>query len=247
MKDPNHGQRVQQMFTQIAPRYDLMNRIMTGGQDVRWRQEVVRRARLFPGARLLDLGAGTGDLTREALRQQPDCLPVAGDFTLAMMRRGRRPSDPARLTWTAADALALPFATASFDALVSGFLLRNVADLPAALREQRRVLRPGGRWVSLDTTIPATSILSPFIRIYLNLVIPTLGKLLTGQAAAYRYLPDSTQHFLEPETLAVRIAQAGFQQVGFQRLMFGTVAIHWAIAPADEEAGPAATAPAQGR
>ena len=129
------GAYVQGMFNRIAPRYDLMNRLMTAGQDVRWRREVIRRAQLKPGAQLLDLGAGTGDLAREALRQQPNCNALAADFTLGMMRVGQKHAPPAP-DWSAADALALPFADQRFDAIVSGYLLRNVSDLPLALREQ---------------------------------------------------------------------------------------------------------------
>ncbi|MBI4928927.1 MAG: class I SAM-dependent methyltransferase, partial [Anaerolineae bacterium] len=144
---------VQGMFTTIAPRYDLMNRLMTAGMDTAWRRNVIRRAQIVPGSRLLDLGAGTGDLAREALRQQPACRVLAADFTLAMMQVGKA-SYPAPSDWSGADALNLPFPDDSFDALVSGFLLRNVTDLERALREQWRVLRPGGRFVALDTTRP---------------------------------------------------------------------------------------------
>jgi demethylmenaquinone methyltransferase/2-methoxy-6-polyprenyl-1,4-benzoquinol methylase len=221
---------VQGMFASIAPRYDLMNRLMTGGMDVAWRREVIRRAALGPGSCLLDLGAGTGDLAREALRQQPDCRVVAGDFTLQMMLVGQqRSGSPQR--WSGADALRLPFAAQSFDALVSGFLLRNVTDLDQALREQRRVLHPGGRWVALDTTHPRKNLLWPLISFHMNHVIPWLGGLLTGQRSAYTYLPQTSQAFLSAEEVQERLRAAGFHEVGFRRLNFGTVAIHWAVNP----------------
>lgn len=220
---------VQAMFTRIAQRYDLMNRLMTMGQDVRWRQEVIQRSGLPPNGCLLDLGAGTGDLAREALRQHPGSLAVAADFTLEMMRIGRKGVDAAHLVWSAADALQLPFQPESFDAVVSGFLLRNVIDLPQVLREQHRLLKPGGRVVSLDTTRPPANLLSPFIELYLHTVIPNLGKFVTGQGEAYQYLPDSTEAFLGAEQLASRMVATGFRQVGFRRLMFGTVAIHWGV------------------
>jgi demethylmenaquinone methyltransferase/2-methoxy-6-polyprenyl-1,4-benzoquinol methylase len=221
---------VQDVFTRIAPRYDLMNRLMTGGQDLRWRKEVIQRARLSPGSRLLDLGTGTGDLAREALSQQPQAWVVAADFTLEMMRVGQA-SSAQRLTWSAADALHLPFESQSFDAIVSGFLMRNVADLPRTLAEQRRVLKPGGRIVILDTTRPRRTWLSPFTWLHLHLVIPLLGTLISGQRDAYTYLPDSTEHFLYAEELAERMAQAGFVKTGFRRLMLGTIAIHWGEKP----------------
>jgi demethylmenaquinone methyltransferase/2-methoxy-6-polyprenyl-1,4-benzoquinol methylase len=219
---------VQGMFARIASRYDLMNRLMTAGQDARWRREVIRRAKLQPNANLLDLGAGTGDLAQEALRQCPECRPLAADFTLEMMRAGRRRPGNSITNWSAADALRLPFPDEEFDALVSGFLLRNVIDIRAALHEQYRVLKPGGRWVSLDTTRPRRSLLTPFIQFHMHRVIPMLGRLLSGHTDAYTYLPDSTEQFLLAEELAARLKEAGFRAVGFRRRMFGTVAIHWA-------------------
>jgi demethylmenaquinone methyltransferase / 2-methoxy-6-polyprenyl-1,4-benzoquinol methylase len=222
--------QVRNIFTRIAPRYDLMNRLMTGGQDLAWRRRVIARARLAPGDHLLDLGSGTGDLAREALRQQPGCRVTAADFTLAMMLVGQQ-RQGARLEWCAADALRLPFPSNSLDAIVSGFLLRNVADLDGSLREQLRALKPGGRWVALDTTRPRRNLLSPFIYFHMHRVIPFLGTLLTGQRDAYTYLPETSEAFLPAEELAVRMAAAGFQKVGYQRMNFGTVAIHWGEKP----------------
>jgi demethylmenaquinone methyltransferase/2-methoxy-6-polyprenyl-1,4-benzoquinol methylase len=216
------------MFARIAPHYDRMNRLMTASQDMRWRQEAIRRTALPSGGRLLDLGAGTGDLAAEAQRQFPGNQVIAADFTLEMMMFGRSVKH-ASLAWSAADARHLPFADSSFDAVVSGYLLRNVSDLPQALGEQYRVLKHGGRLVALDTTRPPRSLLSPLINFYLHTVIPVLGRLLTGEAEAYTYLPDSTQAFLSAEQLAERLVQAGFYQVGFRRLMFSTMALHWGI------------------
>lgn len=220
-----HARSVQGMFTRIAERYDLLNRLMTAGQDQRWRREVIRRAGLPPHGSLLDLGAGTGDLAREALRQMPSARVTAADFTLAMMLAGK--PHTSRLDWSAADALCLPFPDETFDSVVSGFLLRNVSDVRLALAEQQRVLKPGGRMVTLDTTPPGRSLLTPFIKFHMHTVIPALGHCLTGDAQAYTYLPDSSEHFLGAEILAARLREAGFQRVGFRRLMFGTIAIHW--------------------
>ncbi len=228
---------VQEMFGQIAPQYDLMNRLMTLGQDTRWRQTVMVRAALPPDGWLLDLGAGTGDLAYLALQNYPELHTIAADFTLGMMQFGKnRLSESAplisrRLNWSGADASQLPFPEQSFDAIVSGFLLRNVTDLPLSLSEQYRVLKPGGRLVALDTSPPPRSPLAPFLRFYLHTVIPNLGKLITGQEQAYRYLPDSTETFLEPEQMAVRLEEAGFLRIGFERRMFGTIAIYWGIKP----------------
>jgi demethylmenaquinone methyltransferase/2-methoxy-6-polyprenyl-1,4-benzoquinol methylase len=213
------------MFTRIAGRYDLMNRLMTGGQDIRWRKRVIQLARLDNNASLLDLGTGTGDLARDALSQFPQAQIIAADFTLEMMRVGQKTSP---LNFSTADALKLPFNDSSFNAVVSGFLMRNVIDLNQALKEQYRVLKNGGRIVILDTTRPKKNILSPFIWLHMHFIIPTLGGLLTGSRDAYRYLPETTEGFVTAEDMAARMAVAGFKKINYQRYMFGTIAIHWA-------------------
>lgn len=227
LSGPARSRYVQGMFARIARRYDLMNRLMTAGQDVRWRREVIRRANLPPHGRLLDLGAGTGDLARAALQQRPEAGAVAADFTLEMMRVGKSRPNPTHLDWVAADALCLPLPSSSFEAVVSGFLLRNVIDLPRTLREQQRVLKPGGYLVSLDTTRPRRNLFTPLINLHLHVIIPLLGRLITGSREAYFYLPRSTEAFLSAEQLAEHLVEAGFHGVGFRRLMFGTIAIHW--------------------
>ncbi len=218
------AQYVQGMFTRIAHHYDFMNRLMTGGQDIQWRKTVIKLAQLKPSASLLDLGAGTGDLAREAFKRNPQSRIIAADFTLEMMRVGRKPGDP---PYSAADALNLPFKDSTFDAVTSGFLMRNVTDVNRSLKEQYRALKPGGRIVILDTTRPKKNILSPFIWIHMHVIIPSLGTLISGMSDAYQYLPDSTEGFLSAEELAVRMTNAGFKNVQFKRLMFGTIAIHW--------------------
>ena len=215
---------VQKMFGKISRNYDLMNRIMTAGQDKNWRREVIRHANLDGDDSLLDLGAGTGDLAREALKQNPASRVLAADFTLEMMRAGKKHG---HLDWSAADALHLPFSDARFDAIVSGFLMRNVTDVPRALQEQYRALKPGGRIVILDTTKPRKNILTPLINIHLHYIIPFLGGLLTGERDAYTYLPESTENFLRAEELAAHMAAVGFKNLNFEVKMFGTVAIHW--------------------
>lgn len=161
---------------------------------------------------------------------------MAADFTLEMMRVGqehsqRQPSPAGRLVWSATDATRLPFPEQTFEAVVSGFLLRNVIDVRGCLAEQYRVLKPGGRLVALDTTPPPRTPLAPLIRFHLHTVIPALGRLIAGQAEAYHYLPNSTESFLEPEQLASRLQETGFVDVRFQRRMLGTIAIHWARKP----------------
>jgi demethylmenaquinone methyltransferase / 2-methoxy-6-polyprenyl-1,4-benzoquinol methylase len=224
---------VKEMFARIAHRYDLMNRIMTAGQDVRWRKHVIRLSRLPLRGRLLDLGAGTGDLAFEAALRQPGSRLVAADFTIEMMRVGHSRAlqyNPRRnISWTAADALLLPFADSSFDAVVSGFLMRNVTSVEQALQEQVRVLKPGGRLVILDTTRPRSSLFKPLIDLHLKVLIPSLGGWITGDKEAYRYLPETTASFLTAEQLAARMGAAGLRELGFQVMMFGTTAIHWGV------------------
>lgn len=226
LRGTERAQYVHKTFQQIVPHYDLMNRLMTFGQDRRWRTETIHYAGLQPGSHLLDLGAGTGDLGREALRQQPDVKVTEADFTLEMMRFGSRLGV---LPWTTADALHLPFPEATFDAVVSGFLVRNVSDLDTVLHEQRRVLKEGGRLVILETTRPHSSLLTPMIWLHLHLIIPLLGRMVAGAPASYRYLSESSEGFLYAEDLAERMRVAGFVEVGFKRLMVGSVAIHWGL------------------
>lgn len=220
---------VQSMFGRIAGRYDLMNRLMTAGQDAGWRRLAIDLARLPPAGRLLDLGTGTGDLALEALGRDASLTAVGGDFTLEMMRVGQRRSGGELVRWAAVDALNLPWGDGQFDAVTSGYLMRNVVDVSRAWAEQYRVLKPAGRVVCLDTTPPARNALRPFINFHLHVVIPLLGRLVAGASDAYTYLPDSTEQFLPAEDLARGITAAGFRDVHFQRLMFGTMAVHWGI------------------
>lgn len=227
-----HTEYIRGIFSRIADRYDRMNSIMTVGQDKRWRREIIRRASLPQGGWLLDLGTGTGGLAKEALLQYPSCHVVAADFTPDMIYMGRsrlgltgRTSQD--LEWCVADAQCLPFPDHTFDAVVSGFLLRNVSDIRQSLAAQLGVLKPGGKIVALDTTPPARSFVAPFTRFYFRSVVPILGRIITGHVKDYQYLAASTENFVSPEQLGALLTEVGFQEVNYHRLMFGTVAIHW--------------------
>ena len=219
------------MFDRIAGSYGRMNFLMTFGRDRAWRRAVVREAALPPGGRLLDLAAGTGDIALEALRQDPAALVTAADFSLGMMRVGRGRPGGDRVAWCAADAFSLPFDAATFDAVTSGYLLRNVADRVAAFREQARVVRPGGRVVCLDTSPPPPSPLRPFVRFYLRRVIPLLGRFVAGDRPAYAYLASSTEGFKSPAELAAIMREAGLVAVSYRRFMAGTIAVHVGTRP----------------
>lgn len=215
----------QAMFARIAPHYDLMNRLMTAGQDLSWRRELIGRAQLSDQARVLDIGTGTGDIASQVRHQYPKCIAIAADYTFEMMLVGKHKGRS--LLFNSADALCLPYADEMFDAVISGFLLRNVTDVDRGLREQYRVLKHGGRFVALDTTRPEKNIFTPVIQFHLQTVIPALGRFIAGQPGAYGYLTQSTANFLRAQDLAERVRQAGFQDVGFVRRNFGTIAIHW--------------------
>jgi demethylmenaquinone methyltransferase/2-methoxy-6-polyprenyl-1,4-benzoquinol methylase len=230
-ENTTHAANMQDMFGRIAARYDLMNRLMTFNQDRGWRRDVVRRAQLPRGGWLLDIATGTGDIAFEARRQVPDVHVIAADFTLPMMHVGQQRDGADALAWQAADALNLPYVHSRFDAVTSGYLFRNVPDIPRALSEQVRVLKPGGWFVTLDTTPPPNNLLRPFIQMHLKFVIPLLGRIVTGNGDAYRYLPESTLHFKSAEEFAALMQAAGFTNIGYKRLMFGTMAIHWGQKP----------------
>lgn len=233
LEGQERAEYVQDMFARIAGRYDRMNRLMTFGQDMKWRRYVIQQAHLPANGRLLDIATGTGDIALEGLQQTPGLTAVGGDFTIEMMQAGKRLPARAAILWTAADTLRLPFPDDTFDAVTSGFLMRNVIDVPGAFREQMRVTKPGGRVVVLESSPPKKNLLRPFIKFHLNHVIPTLGRLITGEADAYRYLPDSTQQFQNPEHLAETMRQIGLTAVQYRFFMFGAIAIHTGQKPAD--------------
>lgn len=218
---------VQAMFGRIAHRYDLMNRLMTFGQDMRWRRFMVEQLNLPQKAKVLDIASGTGDIAFEVRRKYTDALVVAGDFALPMMQVGKRRPSGDRVAWSGADALNLAFPDHSFDAIVSGYLFRNVPAIDRALAEQYRILKPGGVMATLDTTPPPDNLLKPFVVFHLKYVIPTLGHLIASDPDAYTYLPESTMRFKTPDDFAVLMQTAGFQNVRYQRFMFGTMAVHW--------------------
>jgi demethylmenaquinone methyltransferase/2-methoxy-6-polyprenyl-1,4-benzoquinol methylase len=214
---------VRRMFDRIAPVYDAMNRTMTAGLDRRWRR-ITAEAVVRPGDVVLDACCGTGDLAIAGARAGGRVTGL--DFSERMLERARRKAP--QLEWVSGDLLALPFADESFDAATVGFGVRNVDDLALALRELRRVLRPGGRLGILEITRPR-GLLAPFYRLWFDGVVPLLGKLLPG-GSAYTYLPASVRRFPAPEELARLIGAAGFGDVTYRTFAGGIVALHVAKA-----------------
>jgi demethylmenaquinone methyltransferase/2-methoxy-6-polyprenyl-1,4-benzoquinol methylase len=215
---------VRTMFDRIAPVYDVMNRVMTVGLDIRWRR-LTAQAVVRSGDSVLDGACGTGDLALADLKAGGS--HVTGlDFSERMLERARRKST--RVEWVRGDLLALPFEDASFDAATVGFGVRNVVDLELALKELRRVLRPGGRLGILEITRPR-GLLRPFFSLWFDRIVPLLGKVLPG-GSAYTYLPASVKPFPDAEALAELMRAHGFGEVRF-RLLGGTiVALHTGVA-----------------
>ena len=208
---------VRSMFDGVAPVYDAMNRLTTAGLDGRWRK-LAARAVVRPGARVLDACCGTGDLAVAARAAGGEVTGL--DFAERMLERARRKADD--ITWVAGDVLELPFAAASFDAATIGFGLRNVEDRPQALRELRRVLRPGGRLAILDVVRPRGP-LRLFYAVWFDRLIPLAGKLLPG-GAAYTYLPASVKRFPDADGLEAETRDAGFVATG-KRLLAGGIVV----------------------
>ena len=204
---------VRGMFDAIAPRYDLVNRVMTFGMDVGWRRRTVAALSLPPGSVVLDVACGTGDLCREAQRQGMRSVGV--DSSAGMLAASRTTAPLVR-----ADALALPMRDASIDGVTCGFALRNVADLKTLLDEMARVLRPGGRAALLEVSQPHSRPLRMGYELYFRRVVPIIGAALSDRDA-YAYLPRSTAYLPEPHELMRMLVRAGFERVRRRPLSLG--------------------------
>jgi len=223
-------EEVRGIFTEIAGGYDRFNDVASLGIDRLWRREAVRRAALFEGARVLDLAAGTGDLSLALAREGKAALVVSSDFTQAMLSRARVKAKglegPTRLAFALADALGLPFGDASFDVATISFGLRNLSDRPAGYREALRVLKPGGRLVILELTRPPSALVRAGYELYRRHFLPLLGRAIAGSRDPYEYLDRSIAAFPAPEELARELTQAGFARVEHVAMTFGIAAIH---------------------
>lgn len=223
---------VRRMFSSIAPRYDLLNHLLSLNIDRLWRRWAVNRLQWerAPGGVYLDNCAGTLDLAVELARRPGFHGRVVGsDFTLAMLQRGRPKIERLPIAPLCADALALPYADASFDGATVGFGVRNLVDLDAGLREMARVLRPGARLVVLEFTTPSWQPFRALYFFYFLRVLPLVGRLISKHGSAYSYLPESVLQFPDPPQLAERMRDAGFRDVGWRALTGGIAAIHWGV------------------
>jgi len=225
LKGSGRNQYVRDMFGQISGRYDLMNRLISLGRARSWRRYAVRKAAPPEGGRLLDVGSGTGDMALESLHRYPGIHVTAVDLSLRMMTVGRRRPAGRKVFWCNADALQLPFPDATFDSVVSGYLVRNVMDVHGAFVEQMRVVKPSGSIVCLDTVPVPRNIIRKPILLYLTIIIPLLGSVIGRNRAAYTYLHQSTQAFMKPEQLAATMRSAGIQDISYRRFMLGTMVI----------------------
>ena len=227
--DGEKGTFVREMFARIAPRYDLANRILTGGLDERWRRRAIRLLAPPQGGRILDCCCGTGDLVFGLLRADP-ALDVTGlDFCAPMLQRAeqraRRHNRAAH--FLEGDVMAMPFGDSHFDGATMGFSLRNVVDVDATLREILRVLRPGARFVSLDVTKAPNRTFKRLFDFYFYRAVPLIGGIVGGSRAAYAYLPNSLTHHPNAQQLRDRFTRAGFARAEFVPLMGGAIAIHY--------------------
>jgi demethylmenaquinone methyltransferase / 2-methoxy-6-polyprenyl-1,4-benzoquinol methylase len=229
MSDSTHvtnREAITRMFGAIADRYDLMNRVMTMGQDLRWRRQAADMAEVKAGDTVLDVASGTGDLAFELARLvQPGGRVIGLDATEEMLNLARRKASERDLEvgFQLGDVLDLPFPESSFDAVTCAFGVRNFDDRLTALTEMTRVVRPGRRVVILELTPPENRL----ARKYMDEVVPRLGQLIAHAREAYTYLPESVKDFPDAVSLGRMMQSAGLRAVTYRLLNFGTIALHW--------------------
>ena len=231
---PKHGsdreRQVQQIFSEIAPRYDLLNHVLSLNIDRSWRRKAVDRLEweAVPGGTFLDACAGTFDLALELSgRSGFEGRVVASDFAHPMLATGAPKIDRAPVSPVCGDSLRLPFADDAFDGATVGFGVRNLARLRTGLEEFRRVLRPGRRLVVLEFTVPPNPVVRAGYLLYFHRVLPVVGRIVSGHPWAYTYLPESVKEFPGPSELGALFESVGFGDVGWKLLSGGIAAIHW--------------------
>jgi demethylmenaquinone methyltransferase/2-methoxy-6-polyprenyl-1,4-benzoquinol methylase len=217
------------MFAEIAPTYDLLNSVMSLRLHHRWRAYAVRQLRLQPGQQALDVCCGTGDFMRPLKKAVSETGQVFGiDFCLPMLELANKKHVPGPVGL--GDACQLPIQSTALQGVSVGWGIRNVPDIDLAHRELFRVLKPGGRFVSLDMARPRNSVIRSVSELFCNRLLPRLGWLF-GKTQAYTYLPKSTQKFMSRDQLKASMEKAGFTEVGYKDLFFGNVCVHWGAKP----------------
>ena len=226
---------VQDVFTRVASKYDVMNDVMSGGVHRLWKDAMMDWLAPRPGQTLLDVAGGTGDVAFRFLRRAAGAVATICDLTEPMLVEGRARAEAAqlaeRLSWVVGDAMALPFADRSFDVYTISFGIRNVTRIEDALREAYRVLKPGGRLMVLEFShVPNPGLQWAYDRYSFN-VIPVMGQIITGDRESYQYLVESIRKFPAQETFAGMIRDAGFGQVRYRNLTMGVACLHsgWKI------------------
>jgi demethylmenaquinone methyltransferase/2-methoxy-6-polyprenyl-1,4-benzoquinol methylase len=220
---------IQQMFARIAHRYDFLNHFLSASIDRRWRNATAAKVRELVGAApglVLDACSGTGDLAI-ALHETLNAPVIASDFCHPMLALANGKFGGLNIRTIEADALQLPFPNACFDALTVGFGVRNLQDLYGGFLEMRRVLKPGGAAVILEFTKPVAPVFTPFFNFHIRYILPVLGRMISGDAGAYQYLPDSIRKFPDQERLRELMQNAGFVETCYRNLTGGVAALHW--------------------
>jgi demethylmenaquinone methyltransferase/2-methoxy-6-polyprenyl-1,4-benzoquinol methylase len=224
----HRSERVRELFSRIASRYDLINDVQSVGLHRLWKRRLVRAAAALASHRVLDVCCGTGDV---ALRFLPSTRQVVGcDFTRPMLEAGAR-RHGAAIQWVHADALELPFPDASFDVVTIAYGLRNLSDFNRGISELLRVLRPGGQLLILDFGKPPNPILRALYFSYLRLIVPAFGLIFCGDPAAYRYILDSLKNYPAQEGVSRILRQAGIESIELRNLAGGAMSLHHARKP----------------
>jgi demethylmenaquinone methyltransferase/2-methoxy-6-polyprenyl-1,4-benzoquinol methylase len=226
------NRQVQKMFSDIAPRYDLLNRLLSCGQDQYWRKRAVGRLSPQAGERFLDIATGTADVALEIIRNSPKGgVQVVGvDFSEKMLELARQKIDSQDqanfVQLESCSAESLPFEDNSFDGTTTAFGVRNFSDVGQSLREMHRVLKPGGRCMILEFSLPKNSVLNALYRFYFEVLLPKVGRLISKHPSAYTYLPETVASFPVRQEFSSLMQQAGFKNVVYKELTFGIVILY---------------------
>ncbi len=227
------SRQVQDMFNNIAPRYDLLNKVLSLGLDSYWRRKAVSRLNPQDEIKYLDLATGTGDVALEIARRAPNAQIVGADFSEAMLelaaQKIKKCKQSTAIELKSASAESLPFENATFNGIITAFGVRNFSNIEQCLGEMWRVLEPAGKTVILEFSLPNNSLLEFGYRIYFDHVLPLIGRLVSGHPSAYQYLPDSVGRFPERDEFSKLLQQAGFQNVTYSDLTCGVITIYTGV------------------